>query len=338
MKPNMKKASFICDKKEQFSCVYPTETIQKIKTFTDTDGIPYSKQELQNDPTRFSDTAIIFSTWGMPDFSEDEIRTYFPNLECLFYAAGSVQGFARPFLACGVRVFSAWAANAVPVAEYTVAQILLSNKGFFAQSRLMKQKKIREAYTGKKAYPGNYNEKVGLIGCGMIGSLVAEMLKAYHLEVWVYDPFLSDEQAKRLNVTRNSLQELFACCRVVSNHLPNHSETRSMLNYGLFSSMMPYATFLNTGRGAQVAEADLARALAERPDLTALLDVTDPEPANPSNPFFALPNCVLTPHIAGSLGKETVRMSEYMIDECTRYLGGLPCKYEVTEKMLATMA
>ena len=98
------------------------------------------------------------------------------------------------------------------------------------------------------------------------------------------------------------------------------------------------AVFLNTGRGAQVVEADLARALAERPDLTAVLDVTYPEPPDPGHAFYTLPNCILTPHIAGSLGDEVVRMAEYMLAECRAWLSGRPVQYEVTEAMLATMA
>jgi phosphoglycerate dehydrogenase-like enzyme len=87
-----------------------------------------------------------------------------------------------------------------------------------------------------------------------------------------------------------------------------------------------------------VVEDDLVRALTERPDLTALLDVTNPEPPVEGHPFYTLPNCLLTPHIAGSDGDEVARMGEYMLDECKAYLAGEPCKYEVSLKMLETMA
>ena len=66
------------------------------------------------------------------DLTEEQIAEYLPSLKAVFYAAGSVQAFARPFLNRGIQVFSAWAANAVPVAEYTVAQIILAGKGFYA--------------------------------------------------------------------------------------------------------------------------------------------------------------------------------------------------------------
>ena len=334
----MKKAIFLGENKEKFNLVFPAEVIEKIGALTDLDKTLYSKEDVLIAPRRFADTELIFSTWGMPAFTEEEIRTCFPHLECIFYAAGSVQGFAHPFLASGIRVFSAWAANAVPVAEYTVSQILLANKGFFQQTRLMERQKVSDAYALKNAYPGNYNEKIGLIGCGMIGSMVAGMLHEHRLEVLVYDPFLSKEKAEDLGVIPCTPKILFSDCRVISNHLPNNASTKAMLNYSLFSRMMPYSTFLNTGRGAQVVETDLCRLLAERPDVTAVLDVTYPEPPEPFHPFFTLPNCWLTPHIAGSLGNEVLRMSEYMTEEAARYLSNKPCRYEVTPKMLATMA
>jgi len=106
----------------------------------------------------------------------------------------------------------------------------------------------------------------------------------------------------------------------------------------LLEKLIPYATFLNTGRGAQVVEEDLVQVLEARPDLTAVLDVTYPEPPEADHPFYTLENCFLTPHIAGSLGDEVVRMAEYMETELAAYLAGEPTKYEVSEKMLETMA
>ena len=102
--------------------------------------------------------------------------------------------------------------------------------------------------------------------------------------------------------------------------------------------MLPYSTFINTGRGAQIVEPDLVRVLEERPDVTAILDVTFPEPPAEGHAFYSLPNCFLTPHIAGSLMNETHRMAEYIIEEYERYINGEPCRYEVNLKMLETMA
>ena len=75
---------------------------------------------------RLKDAEILFSTWGMPEYTEAEITEYLPRAKALFYGAGSVQKFARPFLNRGVRLFSAWRANGLAVAQYTYAQILLA--------------------------------------------------------------------------------------------------------------------------------------------------------------------------------------------------------------------
>lgn len=325
-------AIFLCNSPDNVHRVYDATAISRLRALCSLDERIYTAADLDAIP---KDTKIIFSTWGMPTLTEAQIAQYLPRLQCVFYAAGSVQTFARPFLARGVRIFSAWAANAVPVAEYTVAQIMLANKGFFAQARDMK---IHRPAPRSAAYLGNYGQSVGLIGCGMIGSLVAEMLKSYALDGYVYDPYLFPEKATALGVTPCALDELFERCGVVSNHLPNNQETRGMLTYAQFSRMRPYAAFLNTGRGAQVVEPDLIRVLRERPDLTAILDVTDPEPPVQGSPLYSLPNCILTPHIAGSLGNEVWRMSAYMADEFALYVSGAPTRYEVTKQMLATMA
>ena len=334
----MKRAIFLCELSDKFEAVFPECLVEEIKKSVDIDGILYGKKDILSSPEAFSDVSFIFSTWGMPTFTEAEIEKAFPTLECVFYAAGTVQFFARPFLARGVKVFSAWAANAVPVAEYTVAEILLAGKSFYAASRLMAEKKVKEAYALREACIGNYGERVGLIGCGMIGSLVAEALKAYELEVLVFDPFLSEEKAKALGVKIATLEEIFSSCRVISNHLANNEQTKGMLGRSLFTKMLPFATFINTGRGAQVREEELIELLSERPDVTAVLDVTACEPLPPDSPLYTLKNCFLTPHMAGSLGGEVVRMAKYMTEECRAYLKGEKTRYEVTEKMLLTMA
>ena len=268
----------------------------------------------------------------MPALSEAELADALPRLRAVFYAAGSVQAFARPLLARGVAVFSAWGENAVPVAEVAVAQILLANKGFF---RFRHGPKDPAAL----AYPGNLGARVGLLGAGgRIGSLVARALQAHRVEVLGYDPFLDDARAAALGVRKAGLEEIFATCQTVSNHLADNPATRGLLGYALFSRMPPNATFLNTGRGAQVVEADLARALREEPGRAAVLDVTLPEPPAADSPLRALPNVLLTPHFAGSSGGEVRRMGEAMLAAFRDWRDGRPSPARVTPEMLATMA
>ncbi len=331
------KAIFLCKHSDKMFCVYDEQTVSALKALVGIERKIYTKADIEENPAAFSHVEIIFSTWGMPKFTEEEIAAWLPRLKCVFYGAGTVQSFARPFLARGVKVFSAWAANAVPVAEMTVAQIVLANKGYYLTSRLCRGG-YAEAKAAFQKCRGNYGETVGIIGAGMIGKLVIQMLKAYKLRVLVFDPFLPDERAAELGVEKCDLKTLFERAFAVSNHLANNEQTKGMLGYDLFARMRENAVFINTGRGAQVVEDDLVRVLQERPDLTALLDVTDPEPPEEGHPFYTLPNCVLTPHIAGSAGDEVSRMGEYMLEECRAYLASEPTRYEVSEKMLETMA
>ena len=332
------KAIFLCNDASVIARVYDAQTRAAISSLCELDETVYSKADVLADPTRFSDVEIAFSSWQMPVFTEEEIKACFPSLKCVFYGAGSVQFFARPFLACGVKVFSAWAANAVPVAEMTVAEIILANKGFFLSSRVFHKAGKPEATKVFSICQGNYGETVGIIGAGMIGKLVINMLKSYYLKVLVFDPFLSESDADALGVEKCSLERLFSESFVVSNHLANNAQTVGMLNYELFKLMRENAVFLNTGRGAQVVEDDLVRILREREDLTALLDVTYPEPPVKDHPFYTLENCILTPHIAGSAGQEVRRMGAYMARELECYLNGDKCAYEVSLEMLKTMA
>ncbi len=332
------KSIFLCEDKNIIKKVFPDYVMESLKTKAGLEETVYSKADLVNNSENFKDVEYIFSTWSMTQLNEEEIKAYLPSLKCVFYAAGTVQYFARPFLNCGVKVFSAWAANAVPVAEYTVAQIVLANKGFYQNSKMSCKEDFNVMRDTVDYYGGNFNAKIGIIGAGMIGKLVIKMLKNYKFDILVFDPFLPDNTAKELGVTKVSLEELFKQCKVTSNHLANNAQTKGMLTYSHFASMPPYSTFLNTGRGAQLIEDDLVRILKERHDLFAVLDVTDPEPCENNHEFYSLSNCIVTPHIAGSMGKEVYRMAEYMLNEFEDFTNGTPCKYEVTLKMLETMA
>ena len=280
---------------------------------------------------------VAFSTWGMLAPTEAEIEKALPRLRAVFYGAGSVQGFARPFLARGVRVYSAWHANAVPVAQVAVSQILLSAKGYFRVQPLMRES-AAAARERLAHYPGNYGLRAGLLGLGAVGSKVAESLVSHGIEVVAFDPYVSKERAESLGVRLAGLDEIFASCMIVSNHLANNAETAGILRREHFLSMPPHSTFINTGRGPQLREGDLYDALIADPTRTALLDVLTDEGEADGNPLRALPNCLITPHMAGPTGREVRRMGDYMIEAFDRFAAGEPCPYEVTIDMLNTLA
>lgn len=282
-----------------------------------------------------SEVDFIFATWGMPRL-DAEFLAAAPRLKGVFYAAGSIKYFATPeSYARGIFISSAAEANAIPVAEYTHATILLSLKSFWSFLRQTAERKFdREEIR----FPGAYKTKVGLLSLGAVGRSVAARFAANEVEILACDPFANAEEAARIGVTLVSLRELFERSDVVSIHAPWLPETEGMITGELVRLMKPSATLINTARGALIREAELCAALQERPDLTAILDVTHPEPPPLDSPLRSLDNVILTPHIAGSLGSEITRMGRWMVDEMHRYLAEQPLKHTVSQEMLARMA
>lgn len=331
----MKKAAFFGQSEERLNYVYAQERREQVATLADLYPHLVNLDNFDDHVDHLQDLEVIFTTWGMPKLQDEHLKQL-PNLKIVFYGAGSVQSFARPFLNRNIKVCSAWRANAVPVAEYTLAQILLANKGYY--------RNISDCttYEGRTNSPfkgrGNFGATVALLGAGAIGSILINLLKPFHLNIIVFDPFLPDARAQELGVQKVSLEDAFTQGDIVSNHLANNEQTKGMLHKAHFSRLQDHATFINTGRGATIVEADLIAELQKRLTLTALLDVTFPEPPEPNSPFYTLPNVYLTSHIAGSLNDEVVRMADYMIEEFQRYQKGEPLQHEVTLEIMDTMA
>lgn len=287
----------------------------------------------------FAEADYIFGTWGMPVLDADFLAQT-PNLKAVFYAAGSVKAFTtKAFWETGIRLFSAWGANALPVAEFTFAQVIMCLKHAYQPIRgtWFNHTHTYETFDRDKV-PGTFGTTVGLLSLGQIGRLVVERLRTLDVTVIAYDPFIKPEDARALGVKICSLEEVFAQADVVSCHTPWLPETVKMLKREHFAAMKPGASFINTARGAVVDEDGLISVLKERPDITAVLDVTYPEPAEAGSPFYTLPNVVLTPHIAGSLNGECRRMAHYMIAEYDRMISGQPVKWELNHKLAQTMA
>lgn len=135
-----------------------------------------------------------------------------------------------------------------------------------------------------------------------------------------------------------SLTELFATSDIVSLHSPLLPETTGMITGELIRSMKSAATFINTARGAIVRENELIDALRERTDLTAILDVTYPEPPVPESRLYDMDNIVITPHIAGSAGTEVARLGVAKLSEALKYINGEPLQYQITEEKYHHMA
>ncbi|MFA6289186.1 MAG: hydroxyacid dehydrogenase [Opitutaceae bacterium] len=315
--------------------IYGEKLVNEVARHVELVAPPISKEKLAANPSLLKDVEVIFSGWGAPQLNESLLAAA-PRLQAFFYGAGSVRGIVTDASwARGVAVTSAYAMNAIPVSEYTLATILFSLKqGWYYTV----QTKLLGRLPERRKLKGAYESTVGLISLGMIARLVRERLKPFDLRVLAYDPFLTDEQAAILNVEKVGLDELFERSDVVSLHTPWLKETEGMITGAHIASMKEGATFINTARGKIVREAEMLDVLARRPDLTAVLDVTWPEPASADSPVFTLPNVVLTPHIAGSLDEECRRMGQLMIDEFDRWNRGEPMKWALTKEKAAILA
>jgi phosphoglycerate dehydrogenase-like enzyme len=172
----------------------------------------------------------------------------------------------------------------------------------------------------------------------MTGRRVIELLAAFpHLDVALYDPFVDDATAAALGVRTMELDELCATSDILSIHAPDLPSTRHMIAAPQLAALRTGATVINTARGALLDhDALLAEVASGR--LNAVLDVTDPEPLPEDHPFWALPNVVLTPHLAGSLGTELHRLVDHAVDEIDRWRTGRPARNEITLDRLAHLA
>lgn len=282
-----------------------------------------------------SEVEVIFSTWGMAKLDEAFLAAA-PKLRAVFYAAGTVKSFATPeSYARNVAICSAWRANAIPVAEYTLATIILSLKKFWMAFRTDYPAIARITHWDAQ---GAYACKIGLLSLGAIGLQVAKLLKSLEVEVLACDPFCRPEVAAEAGVTLVPLETLFRECEVVSIHTPLLPETTKMVTPALVRTMRPGATLINTSRGAILDEDPVMEVLRDRSDLTAILDVAIAEPPAAKSLVHHLPNVIYTPHVAGSMGGEISRMGAWMLEEALRLQHGEPLQHKVTIEMLDKVA
>jgi phosphoglycerate dehydrogenase-like enzyme len=328
------KALFVLDS-GSYEKIYGPDERSDIEAMVELVAPPQTRDSVRENPLILRDVEIIFSGWGGPKIDADFLAAA-PALKAVFYGAGSVRGIVSDALwDRGIVVTSSWGANGVPVAEYTLSQILFCLKLGWRYALGIKR---QGHYPRKFPVPGAYGSTVAIISLGMIGRLVCDLLKPFDVQIIAYDPFASAAQADAQGVRLCSLLEAFSEADVVSLHTPWLKETENMITGDLFRAMKPDASFINTARGAVVDEPAMIDVLAERPDITAVLDVTYPEPPKPESPLYTLPNVILTPHIAGSMDRECRRMGRYALEECRRYLNGVPLKWQVTRELAATMA
>jgi len=184
---------------------------------------------------------------------------------------------------------------------------------------------------------GNYRKVVGIVGASHVGRRVLELLRPFDFEVLVADPYLSTADAAALGARLVELDALIAASDLVSLHAPALPETHELIDRRRLALMRDGAVLINTARGCLVDGAALEAELVSG-RIDAVIDTTEPEVLPADSPLYELPNVCLTPHIAGAMGTETLRLATLAIDEIERYTQGQPFRYPVRRDDLARVA
>jgi phosphoglycerate dehydrogenase-like enzyme len=315
--------------------IYGPEEQAAIARIVDIVGPPLAKEQVLKNRSLLRDVDFVFSGWGAPIFDEEFLKAA-PKLQAVFYASGTVKGFVTDeFWERGIRLSGANSVFVLPVAEFTISQILFCLKHGWQYALDTKRQRT---YPLLHDVPGAYGTTVGLISLGAIARRVVDLLRPYELKVIAFDPFFPQEEAEELGITLGTLEEVFAKSDVVSLHAPLLPETEKMIRAEHFAVMKQGASFINTARAAVIDEAGLVEVFKQRTDLFAVLDVMWPEPPATDHPFFDLPNVIITPHIAGCMSLECRRGGQFVADELNRYLRGEPLRGEITRDRLAFIA
>ncbi|GAB7193447.1 hydroxyacid dehydrogenase [Kineococcus sp. NUM-3379] len=285
-----------------------------------------------------ADVEVLLTSWGAPRLDTARLARL-RSLRAVLHCAGTVRPIvSEEFWRRGIVVSSGADANAVPVAEFTFASIVLAGKK--AQFLANDARRHREdwSYVRARGELSNYRRTLGIVGFSRIGRRVVRMLQQLDgAEVLVSDPYADPAEVAAAGGRLTALHELLPRVSVLSLHAPDLPATRGMIGARELALLPDGATVVNTARGTLLDTPALERECATG-RLHAVLDVTHPEPLPAGSPLYDLPNVVITPHVAGSLGSETFRMTDTALDELRRHLAGQPLHHQVVSEDLELIA
>ncbi|MCW3782060.1 phosphoglycerate dehydrogenase [Defluviimonas salinarum] len=296
---------------------------------------------------KLSETAVqIFRDRGvevdyLPDLGKDKdklldvigqydglaIRSATKVTEKILAAAGNLKVIGRAGIGVdnvdipaaskkGVIVMNTPFGNSVTTAEHAIAMM-------FAVARQLPEASV-STHAGKwekNRFMGVelFNKTLGVIGAGNIGSIVCDRALGLHMKVVAYDPFLSEERAKAMGVTKVELDELLARADFITLHVPLTDKTRNILSAENIAKTKKGVRIINCARGGLVDEGALAEALTNGQVAGAAFDVFEVEPATES-PLFHLPNVVVTPHLGAATTEAQENVALQVAEQMSDYL------------------
>ena len=277
----------------------------------------------------------MVTSWGSPFLSKEYLDVC-PNLKLLIHAAGTVKPVVdeKEFIERGIRVTNSAVALGEGVAETALGLAIAACKGFFTLSKSTRAGEWNEKRTTVKDF---YDITVGVISGGFVGRHFIKLLHNFNVDILLYDPYVSVEQAKELGVEKAELNELLAKSDVISIHAPSIPATDNMLNETNLPLIKDGAVLINTARGSIINETALIEEL-KKGRFFACIDVTNPEPPTVENELRYLDNVVLTPHIAGAVMNGKRRIAKHVCEEMERFAANQALRTEVNLHQLSKMA
>lgn len=216
----------------------------------------------------------------------------------------------------GVVVMNTPFGNSVTTAEHTISMMMaLCRKIPQANASTHAGKWEKSKFMGTELY----GKTLGLIGCGNIGAIVADRAQGLKMKVIAYDPYLSQERAKDINIEKVELEALLGRADIVTLHTPLNDATRHLLNKETLATMKEGAMVINCARGGLIEENDLREALASGHLAGAALDVFEEEPAK-DNPLFGMEQVICTPHLGASTSEAQVNVAVQVAEQMADYL------------------
>ena len=287
---------------------------------------------------RIGDAKILITSWGTPEVDADIVAAA-PNLKFVAHAAGTIKPvMSEAAWKAGIRVTSSAQAIATGVAEYCLGLLLTAPKRIFWLAERVRQGHWRETERVFGPAFEIYRQNVGVIGASFVGRHLIKLLQPFGCNVLLFDPYCSAERAKELGATKvETLDEIFSQCRAVSLNAPITEETKGMIRGEHFAMLQHGSVFINSARGIIINQDEMVEEL-RKGKFIACLDVSWPEPPAIDDPLRKLPNVLFTPHEAGAICENLMRIGDFVADEITAYLKGEPLKGEVTYDQLATIA
>jgi phosphoglycerate dehydrogenase-like enzyme len=292
----------------------------------------------ENLPGLVDGAVAAVTGWGTPPLDEC-LLTHATSLKLVAHAAGSIRHLV-PFTAIEegrLQVTHAAIHIGEAVSEFVMAQVLAFLRHPAELAAGMRSNEpwfdLRSRLLGRLLG----DQTVGLLGAGYIGRMMMRLFRAFNARVLVYDPYLTEPQAREMGAELCGLNDLLRRSDIISLHVPSLPETRHLIGAEQLALIKDGALFINTARGAIVDEQALIAEL-RKDRFTAVLDVYEKEPLPHDSPLRTLPNAILAPHAAGHSHETYLRQGSTAVDEVCRMLTGERYRYEVTKEALATMA